>query len=154
MERESGRTGRITILDYGSELAILAIGINASSSRLNGLNPAFIKFLSFVLLGLCVAVVGLIKVSRLSSINDSVIAKDIEMNAIASSIIGGTLLTGGVGNMIGTFFGVLSLSIIQNIVSSAGLDQAWWTGITIAAMLCIFLVVQSVIIARKKKAEA
>lgn len=108
MERESGRTGRITILDYGSELAILAIGINASSSRLNGLNPAFIKFLSFVLLGLCVAVVGLIKVSRLSSINDSVIAKDIEMNAIASSIIGGTLLTGGVGNMIGTFFGVLS----------------------------------------------
>lgn len=112
------------------------------------------KFLSFVLLGLCVAVVGLIKVSRLSSINDSVIAKNIEMNAIASSIIGGTLLTGGVGNIIGTFFGVLSLSTIQNIVSSAGLDQAWWTGITIAAMLCIFLVVQSVIIARKKKAEA
>lgn len=151
MERESGRTGRITILDYGSELAI---GINASSSRLNGLNPAFIKFFSFVLLGLCVAVVGLIKVSRLSSINYSVIAKDIEMNAIASSIIGGTLLTGGVGNIIGTFFGVLSLSTIQNIVSSAGLDQAWCTGITIAAMLCIFLVVQSVIIARKKKAEA
>lgn len=151
MERESGRTGRITILDYGSELAI---GINASSSRLNGLNPAFMKFLSFVLLGLCVAVVGLIKVSRLSSINDSVIAKDIEMNAIASSIIGGTLLTGGVGNIIGTFFGVLALSTIRNIVSSAGLDQAWCTGITIAAMLCIFLVVQSVIIARKKKAEA
>lgn len=151
MERESGRTGRITILDYGSELAI---GINASSSRLNGLNHAFIKFLSFVLLGLCVAVVGLIKVSRLFSINYSVIAKDIEMNAIASSIIGGTLLTGGVGNIIGTFFGVLSLSTIQNIVSSAGLDQAWCTGITIAAMLCIFLVVQSVIIARKKKAEA
>lgn len=151
MERESGRTGRITILDYGSELAI---GINASSLRLNGLNHVFIKFLSFVLLGLCVAVVGLIKVSRLFSINYSVIAKDIEMNAIASSIIGGTLLTGGVGNIIGTFFGVLSLSTIQNIVSSAGLDQAWCTGITIAAMLCIFLVVQSVIIARKKKAEA
>ena len=112
------------------------------------------KFLSFVLLGLCVAVVGLIKVSRLSSINYSVIAKDIEMNAIASSIIGGTLLTGGVRNMIGTFLGVLSLSTIQKIVSSAGLDQAWWTGITIAAMLCIFLVDQSVIIARKKKAEA
>lgn len=49
-------------------------------------------------------------------------------------IIGGTMLTGGVGNIIGTLFGVLSLSTIQNIVSSAGLDQAWWTGITIAAM--------------------
>ena len=59
-----------------------AVGINESSSRLNGLNPAFIKFLTFVILGLCVAVAGLIKVSRLSSINYSVIAKDIEMDAI------------------------------------------------------------------------
>ena len=74
-----------------------------------------------------------------------------EMNAIASSIIGGTLLTGGVGNIIGTFFGELSLSSIQNIVSSAGLDQAWWQGITIAAMLCLFLVIQSVVLARKKR---
>ena len=78
-------------------------------------------------------------------------ASGMEMNAIASSIIGGTLLTGGVGNIIGTFFGVLSLSTIQNIVSSAGLDQAWWTGITIAAMLCLFLVIQSVVLARKKR---
>lgn len=78
-------------------------------------------------------------------------ATGMEMNAIASSIIGGTMLTGGVGNIIGTLFGVLSLSTIQNIVSSAGLDQAWWTGITIAAMLCLFLVIQSVVMSRKKK---
>ena len=78
-------------------------------------------------------------------------ASGAEMNAIASSIIGGTMLTGGVGNIIGTFFGVLSLSTIQNIVSSAGLDQAWWTGITVAAMLCLFLVIQSVVMAARKK---
>ena len=78
-------------------------------------------------------------------------ATGMEMNAIASSIIGGTLLTGGVGNIIGTFFGVISLSTIQNIVSSAGLDQAWWTGITIAAMLCLFLVIQSIVMARKSR---
>ena len=46
-----------------------AVGINASSSRLNGLNPTFIKWLTFVILGLCVAVVALIKTSRLSTIN-------------------------------------------------------------------------------------
>ena len=57
------------------------------------------------------------------------------MNAIASSISGGTMLTGGVGNIIGTFFGVLSLSTIQNIVSSAGLDQAWWTELRSPPML-------------------
>ena len=73
------------------------------------------------------------------------------MNAIASAIIGGTMLTGGVGNIIGTFFGVLSLSTIKNIVSSAGLGDAWWTNITIAIMLCLFLVIQSVVMARKKR---
>lgn len=40
-------------------------------------------------------------------------------------ITGGTMLTGGVGNIIGTLFGVLSLSTIKNIVSSLGLDEAW-----------------------------
>ena len=78
-------------------------------------------------------------------------ATGMEMNAIASSIIGGTMLTGGVGTIIGSFFGVLSLSTIQQIVASAGLDEAWWTGITIAAMLCLFLVVQSIVISGKKR---
>ena len=73
------------------------------------------------------------------------------MNAIASAIIGGTMLTGGVGNVIGTFFGVMSLALIQNIVSSLGFDQPWWTGITVAAMLCLFLVIQSIIIVKRKK---
>lgn len=71
-----------------------AVGINESSSRLNGLNPAFIKFLTFVILGLCVAVAGLIKVSRFSTINYSVIAKDIEMDAILAVALGGNALSG------------------------------------------------------------
>lgn len=71
------------------------VGINESSARLNGLNPQFIKFLSFVILGLCVAVAALIKVSRLSSINYSVIAKDIEMDAILAVALGGNSLSGG-----------------------------------------------------------
>ena len=74
------------------------------------------------------------------------------MNAIAASIIGGTMLSGGVGSIIGALFGVLSLSTIKDIVSSMGFDEAWWTGITVAAMLCVFLVIQSVVIARKASA--
>ena len=191
-----------------------AVGINASAARLNGIHPQFVKFLTYVILGLCVAVAGFIKVSRFSTINYSVVAKDIEMdailavavggnsysanmlainvkrtkflahlicgilagiggfvyflhvgsgspshasgaemNAIASSIIGGTMLTGGVGNIIGTLFGVLSLSTIKNIVSSLGLDEAWWTNITVAAMICLFLVIQSLVLSRKNKDE-
>ena len=59
-----------------------AVGINASAARLNGIHPQFVKFLTYVILGLCVAVAGFIKVSRFSTINYSVVAKDIEMDAI------------------------------------------------------------------------
>lgn len=89
-----------------------AVGINESSSRLNGLNPAFIKFLTFVILGLCVAVAGLIKVSRLSSINYSVIAKDIEMDAILAVALGGNALSGGKFNMTASILGAYVIQFL------------------------------------------
>ena len=89
-----------------------AVGINESSSRLNGLNPAFIKFLTFVILGLCVAVAGLIKVSRLSSINYSVIAKDIEMDAILAVALGGNALGGGKFNMTASILGAFVIQFL------------------------------------------
>ena len=127
-----------------------AVGGNNQSALMLGINVKRTKFMSHLLCGLLAGIGGYVYFLHVGSGSASH-ASGMEMNAIASSIIGGTMLTGGVGNIIGTFFGVLSLSTIQNIVSSAGLDQAWWTGITIAAMLCLFLVVQSVVIARKKK---
>jgi len=128
-----------------------AVGGNAQSALMLGINVRRTKFLSHLICSLLAGIGGFVYFMHVGSGSASH-ASGMEMNAIASSIIGGTMLTGGVGNLIGTFFGVLSLSTIQNIVSSAGLDQAWWTGITIAAMLCLFLVVQSVVMARKKKA--
>lgn len=89
-----------------------AVGINESSSRLNGLNPAFIKVLSFVILGLCVAVVGLIKVSRISTINYSVIAKDIEMDAILAVALGGNALSGGKFNMAASIVGAYVIQFL------------------------------------------
>ena len=89
-----------------------AVGINASSSRLNGLNPAFIKWLSFVILGLCVAVVALIKTSRLSTINYSVIAKDIEMDAILAVALGGNVLSGGKFNIMASILGAYVIQFL------------------------------------------
>lgn len=128
-----------------------AIGGNAQSALMLGINVKRVKFISYVLCGLLAGIGGYVYFLHVGS-GAVTHASGAEMNAIASSIIGGTMLTGGVGNIIGTLFGVLSLATIQNIVSSAGLDQAWWTGITIAAMLCLFLVIQSVVMARKSKA--
>ena len=89
-----------------------AVGINESSSRLNGLNPTFIKFLSFVILGLCVAVAALIKVSRLSTINYSVIAKDIEMDAILAVALGGNPLGGGKFDMKASILGAYVIQFL------------------------------------------
>ncbi len=130
--------------------AFYAVGGNSQSALMLGINVKRTKFISHLLCGLLAGIGGFVYFMHVGSGSPSH-ASGMEMNAIASSIIGGTMLTGGVGNIAGTFFGVLSLSTIQNIVSSAGLDQAWWTGITIAAMLCLFLVIQSVVIARKKR---
>ena len=129
-----------------------AVGGNNQSALMLGINVKRTKFYSHLICGLLAGIAGFVYFMHVGSGSASH-ASGMEMNAIASSIIGGTMLTGGVGNIIGTFFGVLSLSTIQNIVRSAGLDQAWWTGITIAAMLCLFLVVQSVVMARKKRAS-
>ncbi len=89
-----------------------AVGINESSSRLNGLNPVFIKWLTFVILGACVAVAALIKVSRLSSINYSVIAKDIEMDAILAVALGGNALGGGKFNMASSIIGAFVIQML------------------------------------------
>ncbi|WP_026493583.1 MULTISPECIES: ABC transporter permease subunit [unclassified Butyrivibrio] len=128
-----------------------AVGGNKQSALMLGVNVKRTKFLSHMICSVLAGIGGYVYFLHVGSGSASH-AMGMEMNAIASSIIGGTMLTGGVGNIIGTLFGVLSLSTIQNIVSSAGLDQAWWTGITIAAMLCIFLLIQSVVMAQKKKA--
>ena len=127
-----------------------AVGGNAQSALMLGINVKRTRFISHVISGLLAGIGGYVYFMYVGSGSPSN-ALGMEMNAIASSIIGGTMLTGGVGNIIGTLFGVLSLSTIKDIVASAGLSDPWWTGITIASMLCLFLVIQSVVISSKKK---
>ena len=89
-----------------------AVGINEKSARLNGINPTFIKILSFVILGICVAVAALIKISRLSTINYSVIAKDIEMDAILAVALGGNSLSGGKFNLGASILGAYIIQFL------------------------------------------
>ncbi|MCI8843447.1 MAG: sugar ABC transporter permease YjfF [Oscillospiraceae bacterium] len=127
-----------------------AVGGNNQSANMLGINVKRTKFLAHILCSLLAGLGGLLYFLHVGSGDVANGAGD-EMNAIASSIIGGTLLTGGVGNVIGTLFGVLSLNTIKRIVSSLGFDEAWWSNITVAAMLCLFLVIQSIVLLRKKK---
>lgn len=100
-----------------------SVGINQSSSKLNGLNPELIKVMAFVILGLCVAVAGLIKVSRVSSINYSVIAKDIEMDAILAVALGGNALSGGKFNMAASIIGAFVIQCLTTTLYKFGVSS-------------------------------
>ena len=125
-----------------------AVGGNQQSANMLGINVPRTKFLAHFICGILAAIGGFVYFMHVGSASPSH-ASGYEMNAIASSIIGGTMLTGGVGNIAGTFFGVLSLATIKNIVSSLGLDDAWWTNITVAFMICLCLLIQGVVLSRK-----
>lgn len=94
-------------------LYVQSVGINEQTARLNGLNPALIKFATYVLLGICVAVAALIKVSRISTINYSGIAKDIEMDAILAVALGGNALNGGKFNMGASILGAYVIQFLM-----------------------------------------
>lgn len=131
-----------------------AIGGNSESALMLGISVQRTRFMAYVICGLLAGLAGFVYLLHTGAGNASN-ADGAEMEAIASSIIGGTLLTGGVGSVIGTLFGVMSLKTINTIVIASGLTQPWWQKITTGLMLCFFILLQSVILsARKKKLGA
>ena len=125
---------------------LYALGGNSQSALMLGINVRRTKFFSYLLCGLLAGIGGYVYLLHTGAGNASN-ATAAEMQAIASSIIGGTLLTGGVGNVIGTLFGVLSLKTINNIVIASGLREPYWQSITIGLLLCFFILLQSVVLA-------
>ena len=130
--------------------SIYAIGGNEQSALLLGLNVRKIKLQAYILDGFLAGLGGLLFcMNTCSGFVEQ--AKGFVMDAIASSVIGGTLLTGGVGNVIGSLFGVLIKGTIESFITFQGTLSSWWVRITIAALLCFFIVLQSLITALKRK---
>ena len=75
----------------------------------------------------------------------SLAAMGLELDAIASVVIGGTLLSGGVGYVAGTIFGVLILGTIQTVISFDGTLNSWWTKMFIGVLLFLFIALQRLI---------
>jgi len=92
-----------------------SVGVNQGAARLNGINPTAIKLMSFVILGVCVAVAAVIGVSRLHQLNHKTLLVDIEMDAILAVAIGGNNLGGGKFRLAGS---VLGAYIIQMLTTT------------------------------------
>jgi simple sugar transport system permease protein len=129
---------------------IYAIGNNEQSALLMGMPVARTKLMVYSISGFCSALAGIVfSISLLSGFGGY--ARSMEMDAIAAVVIGGTALTGGKGNVIGTLFGVMISGTIVTILQFNGTLTSWWTRIAVGILTLIFIGIQSLFYIRKKQ---
>ncbi len=126
---------------------VYAVGGNQQSAVLMGLRVGRTKVAVYAISGLCSAIGGLF-FAFYSLSGYSLSAVGTELDAIAATVIGGTLLSGGVGLVVGSLLGVLVLGLIQTFISFEGTLSSWWTRIVIGALLLVFVVLQRFLVRR------
>lgn len=129
---------------------VFAIGGNENSALLMGLPVARTKILIYTMSGFCSALAGIVFTFYTLS-GYALNGTGMEMDAIATVVIGGTLLTGGVGGILGTVFGVLVYGTIQTLIMFQGTLNSWWTRIAIGFLVFAFCLLQRVFEVRKGK---
>ena len=136
---------------------VYAIGGNEQSARLMGLPVGRTKVLVYGLNGLCSVLSGIAYTLYVKS-GWNLSLQGGELDVITCAVIGGTLLTGGVGYMVGTFFGVMLKSIIPALITFQGDLLSWWGKIATGLLLLLFILIQKVVVTssdtkRKKKTK-
>lgn len=127
--------------------AVYAVGGNEQSALLMGLPVRGTIIGVYTLSGFCSALGGVLFTFYMLS-GYGLHAMGLELDAIAAVVVGGTLLTGGVGYVVGTLFGVMMLGIIQTLISFDGTLSSWWTRIVVGALLFVFCLLQRLLGAR------
>ncbi|MEJ6120721.1 sugar ABC transporter permease YjfF [Vibrio sp. 2-Bac 85] len=124
---------------------VYAIGGDSVSAELLGvsINSTTIKI--YALSGLYSALAGIV-FSIYTGSGYPLATVGVELDAIAAVVIGGTLLSGGVGFVLGTFFGGMIQGLIQTLISFDGTLNSWWTKIAIGVLLFFFIVLQKGIV--------
>lgn len=124
---------------------VYAIGGSEQSAVLMGLPVGRTKILIYTLSGFCASLAGLVFTFYMLS-GYALHANGLELDVIAAVVIGGTLLTGGMGYVAGSVVGVLILGVIQTIIIFEGTLSSWWTKIAIGVLLLAFIVFQRVFV--------
>ena len=134
---------------------VYAIGGNEQSARLMGLPVGKTKIMVYGFNGFCSVLAGFAYLLEVKS-GWNLALNGGELEAISCAVIGGTLLTGGVGYMIGTLFGVLLKSIIPALITFNGTLLSWWGKIATGGLLALFIVIQRIVVTvseRKRDAQ-
>jgi len=115
---------------------LFAIGSNMEAARLSGVNVKYITYIAYVLSAFCAAFVGILLAMRIG-IGNPTQAEGWELQAIASSVIGGTSLFGAVGSIHGPVIGSFILTTINNGANLLNLNSFWQRIITGALIIVV-----------------
>lgn len=129
---------------------VYAIGGNEQSARLMGLPVSRTKIAVYTINGFCSALAG-IAFALYTKSGWSLNLMGMELDVIAAAVIGGTLLTGGVGSVFGTLFGAIMLALIPTFITFNGKLDSWWGKIFIGALLLLFIGLQRVVVVSSAK---
>jgi len=125
--------------------SLYASGGNRQSAMLMGINVKKTIFTAHVLSGLLAGIGGLL-FTLMFPAGNSMLGRGYEIDAIAAAVIGGTMLNGGVGLPIGTFFGVMINAVVARVVPMMGLTEPSWPSVITAVFLLVFIVLQSLLV--------
>ena len=108
---------------YGNWL--FAVGNNEKSARSRGVSPVKVRMIAFVICGLLAGFAGIITVCDMK-MGGTTLGKGIELESIASAVIGGVSLSGGLGSVFGAAIGALFLSMIRSGLIMLGAPPYWF----------------------------
>lgn len=101
---------------------ICAVGSNQNVAMFSAINVSSVRFFSYTLVGILVAVSSILLASRFNAVSTSNMGLGFELDAIAAVIVGGTALTGGRGSVWGTVCGAVMLGVINNMLNMVGVS--------------------------------
>ncbi|EPE94695.1 sugar ABC transporter permease [Rhizobium grahamii] len=103
---------------------IIAVGGNEKAARLTGIPVRHVKTVVYVISGGLAGLAGLIVVARNSASDANLVGMGMELDAIAAVAVGGSLLTGGRANIIGTLLGALVIQLVRYTLLANGVPDA------------------------------
>ncbi|KRF06351.1 ATPase [Arthrobacter sp. Soil782] len=133
---------------FGS--SVFALGGNEDAAKMMGTDVTRIKVIVYIISGALAGLAGALLASRLSS-GVSTLGTGYELISIAAAVIGGVLLTGGVGTMLGALCGVLLIGVIQNIINQVGSLNAYYQDLVTGLFLVLAVIVQGILSNRRRK---
>lgn len=122
---------------------LYAIGSNEEAARLAGVDTRFYKALAYAITGMLCSIAVIILTSRLGAIDPDT-GSGWDMDTIAAVVIGGCSLSGGKGSLVGTFIGVLLITVLHNGLNLIGVSP-FWQGTAIGSVILISVLLDRVL---------